>query len=269
MTPSPHLRLPTCGEYSSTLRRPTRYKLGLSAGNAKQTFPASLAPADIGEPITSASMTAASHNSSDGLPSPDVSPTDLIASPVTTNTLPALATRLTRRDILAIATRLSKAGKLPGFAPESHGSLFAADAHAWPIDRVLVVSATENRDGDVMLGFTLKPRMKTAFFLMLVCLVAVWPGVWIVHSMLGIYFDWYTWPLWATCLWYIPLTAGPLPWVGWAMLRKSRKEAHESAMATINLLREHVGADASLVRVAEQDAAPTGTSSRASEQAHA
>lgn len=155
-------------------------------------------------------------------------------------TLPTIVTRLTRRDILAVATRLSKAGKLPGFAPETHGGLFIADAHAWPLDRVLVVRATEDRAGDATLTFELKPRLRVALFLLLVCLVAVWPGVWITHSMLGVYFDWYSWPLWVTCLWYIPMTAGPLPWVALSLLRKSKKEAYESARSIIEVLRETI-----------------------------
>ncbi len=173
--------------------------------------------------------------------------------------LPTIVTRHTARDVLAIATRLSKAGKLPGFAPETHGGLFIADAHAWPLDRVLIVHAREDRSGDATLTFDLKPRMRVALFLLLVCLVAVWPGVWITHSMLGVYFDWYSWSIWMTCLWYVPLTAGPLPWVAFSMLRKSKKEANESARAIIEVLREALGPAAG--------SAPTPSPSRQTQSA--
>lgn len=181
------------------------------------------------------------------------------ASPHEGEALPTLATHLAARDVVQVATRLSKAGKLPGFTSDAPDCLFVVDAHASPFDHALMVRAEEAPGGGSTLRFLLRLRRGMALVFLLICLVVVWPGVWLTHQMLGLYFDWYRWSLWQTCLWYLPVMVGPLPWLGRRALRKSRAEARASAMQVIEVLSRNLGA---AIQPASADAATEASGSR-------
>ncbi len=143
----------------------------------------------------------------------------------------AVTTALGRAEALAAFKTRARRGKLAEFRAGSfgaHGGDFSVEAAATPFDYRLVGEFREASEGSLIdLRLVRLRRMPVLFAAVLA--VTIWPGVWLTDSMLVTYFGWYSrWTQampWFTYAWYLPLTAGPLPWMWRGFVRKSRAEA--------------------------------------------
>jgi len=133
---------------------------------------------------------------------------------------------------------MSQRGKLPGFETKSGG--FLALAYGWVYDFDLVGTFAGTSAGTRM-GFELLVKRKMPWIVALCLVASVWPGVWITDSMLSIYFDWYPKEFWKTCLWYLPLSIIPIPWVWKTAMNRSRAEAEVSARDLIERIASELG----------------------------
>lgn len=133
---------------------------------------------------------------------------------------------------------MSQRGKLPGFEAREGG--FLALAYGWIYDFDLVGKFAA-ANGGTRIGFELLVKPKMPWIVAVLLAVSIWPGVWITHSMLSIYFDWYPAEFWKTCVWYLPLSIIPIPWVWKMAMSRSRAEAEISARELIERIAAEVG----------------------------
>lgn len=133
---------------------------------------------------------------------------------------------------------MSQRGKLPGFAKTPSG--FLALAYGWVYDFDLLGTVAGSA-GASRIGFSLRVKPKMPWVVAAVLALSVFPGVWITHSMLSIYFDWYPSELWKTCAWYLPLSILPIPWVWKTAMGRSRGEAEVSAHELIEKIAAELG----------------------------
>lgn len=150
--------------------------------------------------------------------------------PVVTTKLPPAAA-LERLDALALR------GKLPGFVRDHGNNGFRVEVFAEPFDRVMIGRAEPAPDGSTLLRLRLRTSWKMPLLFLVVTLLTIWPGVWLMDSMLRTYFPGYSMTTW---LWYIPVTVLPLPWVVRGVVRKSQRLGHESAKEQIARITEAV-----------------------------
>ncbi|MFO0787728.1 MAG: hypothetical protein U0573_15430 [Phycisphaerales bacterium] len=143
---------------------------------------------------------------------------------------PATGTKINEKML-----SLSRAGKLPGYKPAAEG--FHALAYGWVYDFDLVAAFTPQGSG-TSVKFALAVRPKMPWIVAAALLLSVFPGVWVTHSMLSIYFSWYPGELWKTCAWYLPVSILPIPWVWKRAMDRSRVAAEESGLELI----ERIGA---------------------------
>lgn len=134
------------------------------------------------------------------MPSPSASP------------LPSLESPLSPEAIIDRLDKLSKRGKLAGFAKGMPPTLFEAAAFGNPFDYRLLALASPASPG-TKLTFSLKLPPKVPIIYAIVIALSIWPGVWLTHSMLITYFSWYKLSMLGTCAWYMPITILPLPWM--------------------------------------------------------
>ncbi|MEO1584011.1 MAG: hypothetical protein AAFR96_05490 [Planctomycetota bacterium] len=155
--------------------------------------------------------------------------------------LPEVRTPHDHAECLARAERLSKRGKLPGFAkspaadPKARKGLFTCSAFGAPFDFRLVVDHWQI-EGTRTLSFRAEPLKKLPAVYAAVLAFTVWPGVVFTDSLLNTWFGWYPNAWWFTWAWYIPLTLLPLPWVWRSITRKSRAAALVHAYEQIERL---------------------------------
>ena len=170
--------------------------------------------------------------------------------------LPRLRTSLSDAEILDRLGRASRRGKLAGFhagAPAGAagpGALgFWLDTFGQYFDRRLTVRAVDasnppsGQAGPArLLCFEnrVKPFRVWAFWV--ICILSIWPGVLLVHSMMATYFGWYPRAFWITCAWYLPLSAGPVPLMWRSAWRKSAAVADAEARLSIGRIAQHLGA---------------------------
>lgn len=134
-----------------------------------------------------------------------------------------------------VARTLSRKGKLPGYRAGSatRGDVVAFHGFGEPWD--FEVSAKVAGEGDKSrVWFEGRVLPKSPLIFLIVSVLSVWPGVWLTDSMLKAYFSGYDWN---TYLWYIPLTALPVPWMAWRMWTRSLRSAREHAAETIPKLQ--------------------------------
>ncbi len=132
--------------------------------------------------------------------------------------LPSITTELDPAECQARAAKLSKRGKLPGYAPDP--GLFSCAAFGAPFDERLVAQHTGSG-----VSFRAERLKKLPVIYAVVLALTVWPGVVFMDSLLNTWFGWYPNPWWFTWAWYIPLTALPIPWLWRSLTRKSRASA--------------------------------------------
>lgn len=144
-------------------------------------------------------------------------------------------TSISPSEALAAFAERARRGKLAEYRNGplgSKGGDFSVEAAAAPFDHKLVGSF-ESAEQATLIRLRLHRHGWMPLIFAVILIVAVWPGVWLTDSMLVTYFGWYSsWVRsmpWLTYAWYLPLTAGPLPWMWKGFIRKSRAEAHESA----------------------------------------
>ncbi|MBX3390083.1 MAG: hypothetical protein KF691_11605 [Phycisphaeraceae bacterium] len=149
-----------------------------------------------------------------------------------------VVTSLSEAKIAEKLLEMSQRGKLPGFEPRS-GS-FDALAYGWIYDFDLIGKYIAGTDGTrIEFGLVAKSRMPWIVGALLA--LSVFPGVWITDSMLSIYFDWYPKEFWKTCVWYIPLTILPIPWVWKTAMNRSRAAAEHSSQELIERIAAALG----------------------------
>ncbi|MGH7243505.1 MAG: hypothetical protein ACREJD_08830 [Phycisphaerales bacterium] len=134
--------------------------------------------------------------------------------------------------------QMSQRGKLPGFAATPGG--FGALAYGWVYDFDLT-GTFGGTDGATRIGFALKVKPKMPWIIAVTLALSVFPGVWITDSMLSIYFDWYPKEFWKTCVWYLPMSIIPIPWVWKSAMNRSRAAAEESGRELIGRIAAELG----------------------------
>lgn len=138
----------------------------------------------------------------------------------------AFSVAMDRVGVVRRMRALSQRGKLPGFEETADG--FKALAYGWVFDYDLRYRVDEGPGGSTLTP-ALELKRKMPAIVIAVLLLSIWPGVWITDSMLATYFDWYPREFWKTCLWYLPVTVLPMPWVWKTAMGRSRMLAEESA----------------------------------------
>ncbi len=152
--------------------------------------------------------------------------------------LPSIETSPDSAAVFAALSKMSKQGKLAGYQHQSGESSATADAHGNPFDSDLVVSINEQS-----VVFDLKMRSKLPIVFAVVLILTVWPGLPLTDSFM-FNFAWYerlmgdkiqTW------MWYLPMTALPIPFVWRSSMMKSQKTARAHALETIEKIRAVLG----------------------------
>lgn len=146
-------------------------------------------------------------------------------------------------EIIRVLDARALKGKLPGFTTRSDGPLFSTAAFASPFDHELLAYGAAEA-GKTRLTFRLRMLPKLPAIMAVVLVVTLWPGVWVTHSMLATYFDWYRINIWWTCAWYVPMTIGPLPWMWTKWVKGSRRQAEDHAREVIDDIVSWTGAAA-------------------------
>jgi len=148
--------------------------------------------------------------------------------------LPSIQTGKGADAVFESLLKLSKQGKLAGYAHETGAKHAVVDAHGNPFDSDLVI---EYADGEIRLNLMMRKKMPAIFMALL--LITVWPGLPLTDSFLYS-FGWYerlmgesiqTW------MWYLPLTILPIPFVWKSSIKKSRVSAREHAMETVEKIK--------------------------------
>lgn len=154
-------------------------------------------------------------------------------------TYETISTPLGSEEILRRVRSLSKRGKLPGFETECAG-LFQVSAFGTPFDHTLTCHAHADEHG-TSLRFVLERVSRVPIIFALILAFTVWPGVILTDSLLATWFGFYSrWSQdmpWLTYAWYLPLTAGPIPWMWRSWSRKSRAAAEEHAQEQLQKIR--------------------------------
>lgn len=173
------------------------------------------------------------------------------------STLPVVQSPLSPEAIVERMDKLSKRGKLAGFAKGVPPTLFEASAFGDPLEYRLLASAEPETAG-TRVSFALKLPAKIPLIYALVITLSIWPGVWLTHSMLITYFSWYKLTMTGTCAWYLPLTILPLPW----MYKKQFVGSRAAALADATDLIQKLATELDARVVPEQRIIPscgTGT----------
>ncbi|MEM9082314.1 MAG: hypothetical protein AAGB34_01875 [Planctomycetota bacterium] len=138
------------------------------------------------------------------------------------NTLQVVDSPQDPTGVLASLRALSKAGRLPGYEQRSGGT-FECAIFGGLFDRTLRGRIEASASGSkITMRVTLDRKVPAILLAALV--FSIWPGVWLLHSLLTTYFGWYPNPEWVTWAWYIPLTLLGLP-VLWKQFRAARAAA--------------------------------------------
>jgi hypothetical protein len=145
-------------------------------------------------------------------------------------------TSLSAKDVVSRLLTLSKRGKLAEFEVGAGKGpwLFKVAAFGATFDYELFAFVEGGAgEGGTILRFELRRAGRMPLLAAVLLGLSIFPGVLITHSMLAVYFSWYTLSMWQTWMWYIPLTAGPM-WPAWRTIsRKSREAAEISAAEAV------------------------------------
>lgn len=150
--------------------------------------------------------------------------------------LPPVRSALGPQAFVECAARLSRQGKLPGFArltPEKSGeAAFRVLAFGGVFDHEVVAQVRPLEGGGSEASFTLRALKKVPAILIAALVLTVWPGLPLTDSMLRLYFDWYARSGVETWWWYLPclLLALPPMWKQW---KRARAEAREDAVKQV------------------------------------
>ncbi|MEO0512649.1 MAG: hypothetical protein AAF108_07100 [Planctomycetota bacterium] len=155
---------------------------------------------------------------------------------------------VTTRDperVIDLLRKLSKRGKLPGFETECPG-LFRVAAFGAPFDHHLTCYASAAEEG-TELRFVLERQKRLPLIFAATLVFTVWPGVYLTDSFLSTIWEAYgRWTLdmpWLTYAWYLPITAGPIPWMWGGWSKKSRAAADEHGREQVDKIRKALEAE--------------------------
>lgn len=142
--------------------------------------------------------------------------------------IPAIRSPLPPSEAVDRLALLSKRGKLPGFQRQpAQGTTekFQLLVFGNPYDRILLGTAAPSDTGSQI---TLECRLlrKIPIFVIAVMVFALFPGVLVTHSMLSVWFSWYTWNEWITVAWYVPLFLLAVP----ALIKQYRNSERAAAI---------------------------------------
>lgn len=166
--------------------------------------------------------------------------------------LPAVRASLATDQIVERLDKASRRGKLPGFRRARPGSpiAFVIEVFGKYFDRRMFVRIDGTAPGAMGAGSVpestlrfdsrVKPSRVVVFWAVVV--LSIWPGVLLTDSLLATYFSWYPREFWVTCLWYLPLTVVPVPWMWRAWWRESAVIADAEARKSIGDIAGHLGA---------------------------
>jgi len=160
-------------------------------------------------------------------PTPHATLRGSLSGPRHAHTPPELLSPLDPSTVMERLGALAKRGKLPGFEDRSEAELVShSNVHAFrvlifgnPYDRELLGTITPEGEGS-KLEFESRLLRKFPTIVIVVMVLALWPGVWLTDSMLATYFSWYPNNFWITAAWYLPLTLLCIP-VLWKQFKKS------------------------------------------------
>ena len=142
--------------------------------------------------------------------------------------IPPLRSPLPPSEAVDRLALLSKRGKLPGFLRlpvQGTTERFQLLVFGNPYDRILLGTAVPSDAGsEITLECRLLRRMPAVVIAVMV--FAVFPGVLVTHSMLSVWFSWYTWNEWITVAWYIPLCLLAVP----ALIKQYRNSERAAAI---------------------------------------
>lgn len=138
-------------------------------------------------------------------------------------------------------SQASRRGKLPGFHPGPGEQEFRVRLMGEPFDRELRGRADAGEGAGSAVTLNERVMLLWPVVAGVLCVVAIWPGVWLTDSMLETYWPWFTARV-ETWWWYMPLTVIPLPFALRSMWRKSQKSSDEQREKAIRAIREALSA---------------------------
>lgn len=167
---------------------------------------------------------------------------------------PPLHTPLTPNEVVERVGKRSKAGKLAGYTlitpASADGATVRVLAFGGIYDHELICAVTPGPGGTggsggpggpgggSTIAFDLRVLRKMPIIAAVMIIVTIFPGLPLTHSMLSLYFDWYTIQTW---WWYMPLVVLMLPMM-WKQYKMARREALQHAQETIGKLRAELDA---------------------------
>lgn len=148
--------------------------------------------------------------------------------------LPTLETSLTSEEVFGRLLKLSKQGKLAGYAHQAGATHATVDAHGNPFDSDLKILHTGQA-----VEFELAMRKKLPVIFAVLLVITVWPGLPLTESFM-LTMGWYERLVsgsFETWMWYLPMTILPIPFVWRSSMMKSVRSAHEHALETVEKVR--------------------------------
>ncbi len=140
-----------------------------------------------------------------------------------------------------VLERRSRRGRLPGFQRTGTSACTFA-AHGSIYDRTVLVSpAPPREDGSHRLAFAARLDRKFPVIVIAALVLALFPGVVLTHSLLDVYFGWYSIGFWWTFAWYVPLTLLAVP-VLWKQFKASELASRAHAEQTITTIADQLDA---------------------------
>lgn len=152
--------------------------------------------------------------------------------PTPSSNLSFIETALPPAQVIDRLARESKRGRLAGFRSLGERSA-AVTAFGGIYDYELIISPQSAGASGSRVEFELRLLRKMPAIAIALFVVSIFPGLQLTHSMLSIYFSWYTIQTW---WWYLPLVLLSAPLM-WKQFRGSQAEARRDAEATIEKLR--------------------------------
>ncbi len=149
--------------------------------------------------------------------------------------LPSLRSSLSVAQIIDRLARESKRGRLAGFRHlnQHDGSSPAAAVTAfggvYDYDLIIRPLPLGPQQSGSRVEFELRLLRKMPAVAILLFIFSIVPGLQLTHSMLSIYFSWYTIQTW---WWYLPLVLLSAPFM-WKQFKASQAEARRDAAVTI------------------------------------
>lgn len=145
--------------------------------------------------------------------------------------LPTVRSPLAPAAILERLSIASRRGRLAGFHAGPGSSEFRATLFSEPFDHELHARIEATPEGGSTLTSTARMLPKVPVIFAVVLVATVWPGVVLTDKMIPGEWGWID-----TWIWYVPLTALPLPWLWVKWMKKCRAAAGVSAYELLHKL---------------------------------